>query len=50
MRADMKVRANAETPLDVETRRVSGAEGIGVCAGRNICSSKLTVWRISADK
>ena len=27
----MKVRANAETPLDAETARKFGAEGIGLC-------------------
>ena len=27
----MKVRANAETPLDAETARDFGAEGIGLC-------------------
>ena len=27
----MKVRANAETPLDAETARNFGAEGIGLC-------------------
>ncbi len=27
----MKVRANAETPLDARTARQFGAEGIGLC-------------------
>ena len=27
----MRVRANAETPLDAETARKFGAEGIGLC-------------------
>jgi pyruvate,orthophosphate dikinase len=27
----MGVRANAETPLDAETARKFGAEGIGLC-------------------
>ena len=30
-RARMKVRANADTPLDARTARTFGAEGIGLC-------------------
>ena len=50
----MKVRANAETPLDARTARDFGAEGIGLCRTEHMFfeSSRILAVRemILADK
>ncbi len=43
----MKVRANAETPLDAQTARDFGAEGIGLCRTEHMFfdASRITAVR-----
>ena len=45
----MKVRANAETPLDAETARKFGAEGIGLCRTEHMFFDPAAHRRGAAD-
>ncbi|MFC7739641.1 PEP-utilizing enzyme, partial [Roseomonas sp. GCM10028921] len=46
----LKVRANAETPLDADTARKFGAEGIGLCGSVSSRAEGVVArnWRLSA--
>ena len=45
----MRVRANAETPLDAETARKFGAEGIGLCRTEHMFFDPERIGAVRAD-